>query len=147
MLKRLLLFTVFTLLLSGMAFGQYDKRDRGERNEKLKAKKIAYIIESLDLTADESEKFWPIYNEYKKEMKAISSDVKASKDMTEDEAKAYLTQQLEKQRNEIDLREKYHARFLEVISAKKLVKLSFVERKFKREMLNDIKRRYSSRRN
>lgn len=147
MLKRLLLFTVFTLLLSSMAFSQYDKRDRGERNEKLKAKKIAYIIESLDLTADESEKFWPIYNEYKKEMKAISSDVKASKDMTEDEAKAYLTQQLEKQRNEIDMREKYHGRFLEVISAKKLVKLSFVERKFKREMLNDIKRRYSSRRN
>lgn len=146
MYKRIILFTLFSLITASFAFGQHNKRDRGELSEKLKAKKIAYIIDNLEITPEQSEKFWPIYNEYKNEKKALDKDTRASSDMTEAEAKEYLNQRLERARKEIDLREKYNARFLEVISANQLVKLSHVERKFKREMLNDIKRRYSSRR-
>ena len=35
----------------------------GENKEKLKAHKIAYITERLQLTPAEAEKFWPVYNE------------------------------------------------------------------------------------
>lgn len=143
--KRLIVTTVFALLVTSISFGQR-RADKGEMSEKLKAKKIAYIIESLDMTAEESEQFWPIYNEYKDEMKALHSDARVNTDMSEEEAKAYLSARLDRDRTEIKLKEEYNERFLSVISAKKLVKLSYAERKFKHEMLNDIKRRYSSRR-
>ena len=32
--------------------------------EKIKALKIAFITEELNLTSNEAEKFWPVYNKY-----------------------------------------------------------------------------------
>ena len=42
-----------------------------ESREKIKALKVAYITNQLDLTADEAEKFWPIYNDYEQKKSAL----------------------------------------------------------------------------
>jgi len=141
-----MLSTLFSLLITSLIIGQKHGHDKGEMSDRLKAKKIAYIVESLELTPEESQKFWPVYNAFRDEMKALSFDRKKSMDMTEEEAKSYLTEKLDRDRQEIEIKEKYHVKYLEIISARKLVKLIHVERKFKRDMLNDIKRKYSSRR-
>lgn len=39
-----------------------------QRFEKVKALKTAYITDRLDLTPAKAEKFWPIYNQYEKEL-------------------------------------------------------------------------------
>ena len=47
---------ILTLFVTTSAFAQkFDK-------EKIKALKIAHITEQMDLTKDEAQKFWPIYN-------------------------------------------------------------------------------------
>lgn len=40
----------------------------GKRKDerKLEAQRIAYITNKLDLSSEESIKFWPVYNEYSK---------------------------------------------------------------------------------
>lgn len=144
--NRIILLAFFVLISSTLVIGQDRQRRHGEISEKLKAQKIAFIVESLELTADESEKFWPIYNEYKSEMKALHMDAQFSSDMSEEQAQKLLNDRLEIDRKLIAVKETYNKRFLEVISAKKLVKLSYVDRRFKHNMLNDIKRRYSARR-
>lgn len=40
---------------------------RKEMREKIRAYKIAFLTEKLDLTESEAEKFWPIYKVYSKE--------------------------------------------------------------------------------
>ena len=47
---------LFLTLLTCVAFGQEDKRSQ------IQAMKTAYITEELDLSTDEAEKFWPVYN-------------------------------------------------------------------------------------
>ncbi|MDY5316983.1 MAG: hypothetical protein SPH10_00665, partial [Candidatus Cryptobacteroides sp.] len=43
-----------------------------------RAEKIAYFTEALELTSEEAEKFWPVYNKCEKEkQKAFDSQMKA----------------------------------------------------------------------
>ena len=48
------------LLVSGMSFAQgFEKRA-----ERVKALRVAFISNKLDLTSQEAEKFWPIFNKF-----------------------------------------------------------------------------------
>ena len=40
----------------------------------IEALKVAFISKELDLTPDEAQKFWPVYNQYSKELKATRVD-------------------------------------------------------------------------
>jgi membrane-associated HD superfamily phosphohydrolase len=43
----------------------------GPRNEKVELLKVNYITKELNLTKEEAEKYWPVYNEYHKNIRAI----------------------------------------------------------------------------
>ena len=62
---------VLVLVATSLAFGQNSKGDRKAHKEKIKAMKVSYITEKLNLTSEEAEKFWPIYNEYDAKMRDI----------------------------------------------------------------------------
>mgnify|MGYP005615414997 CR=1 FL=1 len=59
-MKTKFIFPIIFLLVSSLSFSQ----DHREKREKVKALKVAYITEQLELTSDEAEKFWPIYNTF-----------------------------------------------------------------------------------
>ncbi len=146
MIKQLFLFVLFTAILSniGLSQGHMDKSDNYER---IRAQKIAYITDALELTPSESEKFWPVYNEFKEQYYALHKERHAIDeigDISESEAKALLTKSIVRDRKEIELRETYNAKFLEAIPANKLVKLRGIERKFKKEILSSFKNKYRS---
>jgi hypothetical protein len=42
--------------------------------DKLNAYKIAFYTKSLNLSSQEAEKFWPVYNEYQKQKKIVHSE-------------------------------------------------------------------------
>ena len=62
-MKKIITFICisFFCILSFKAQGK-----KGSR-EKIKALKVAYLTEQLNLTSSEAEKFWPIYNRFEKE--------------------------------------------------------------------------------
>ena len=39
--------------------------------ERIQALKIAFITQKLQLTADEAQKFWPVYNQYDNEIRSL----------------------------------------------------------------------------
>ncbi|MEB8347550.1 hypothetical protein OO010_15985, partial [Flavobacteriaceae bacterium KMM 6898] len=57
---------VLLLLITVVSFAQ-DRPDR----EKIKALKVAFITERLDLSSKEAQLFWPIYNEHEANMDAL----------------------------------------------------------------------------
>ena len=59
-MKTKILFPIIFLLVTSLSFSQGFK----EKREKVKALKVAYITEQLELTTDEAQKFWPIYNAF-----------------------------------------------------------------------------------
>ena len=52
---------IILLLLLVSSF-QISLAQQGQHRERIKALKTAHITNELNLTSDEAEKFWPVYN-------------------------------------------------------------------------------------
>lgn len=131
-MKRL--FTLITLFLgiTGMAFAQEPTQQPDpKKEEKIQALEIAFISRKLDLTPEEAQKFWPIYNEYKKEMRQTMLAQKKDPNMD-----VVVTEQ-----KLVDIKKKYRDRFVGVIGQPRMNKLFEAEREFRNVLLNQLKNR------
>jgi hypothetical protein len=119
------------------AFAQNDK-------DKIEALRMNFIEKKLELTKSESEKFWPVYNEYNDKVKAIRKNLrqsfrKAPETLTEKEAEELYQLDLKSRQAETDLHKTYSEKLKSIIGIKKMVKLRHAEEDFKREIINSIK--------
>jgi Skp family chaperone for outer membrane proteins len=60
-MKTSKLLTLFFLTITFFSIAQPRLK---EKKEQIKALKIAYITEELQLTSEEASKFWPLFNAY-----------------------------------------------------------------------------------
>ena len=137
-LSVLLLFTV-------LSFSQ----DFKEKREKIKALKVAYITEQLELTTDEAQKFWPIYNaneekqfelRHKKMRSIINKFENGGLEKLSDKEATSLIDQVESIEDELhDYKKKYIRDLKTVISAKKIIKLKKAEDEFNRKLMKQFK--------
>jgi hypothetical protein len=112
-------------------------------DDRIRAYKTAFITDELELTPDEAERFWPVYNKYqdqidamrKKERKEIFSKARKLDELTDEEANALIDKGMVYAREQVDLRSQMVDELRGVISPKKVIKLRRVEESFKREML------------
>ena len=109
--------------------------------------KIAYFTENLDLTPQEAEKFWPLYNEYQKikgelyRSKGLRSRGFAQKmdEISEKEAEEIIDKHMEVKKNELTLDIKFHEDLKKVLPAKKVMKVYITEVQFREYMLKHIR--------
>ncbi|MCC7026268.1 MAG: hypothetical protein IT265_04890 [Saprospiraceae bacterium] len=122
-----------------------DKMQNRERmREKIEAQRIAYITSKLDLNADESVKFWPVYNEYTKkrmELRKSKRDLRDQEEMNEQDSKKYVEQQIEIQEKDLALKKIYYEKFGNILSSQKLAKLEEAEKEFTQEIIKNLKER------
>ena len=141
-MKTLVYIFIFQLTILS-AFSQNNQADR---KEKLKAMKVAFITEKLDLSSDEAQKFWPVYNEYDKAREELMKDrkslMKSCKDesavLSDKEAEELADNFIKHEMDEAKLMQDYHAKFKKVLSPKKLIKLYQAERQFKNHLLKQL---------
>ncbi|WP_452232000.1 sensor of ECF-type sigma factor [Lacinutrix sp. MEBiC02595] len=141
------IITLFILFLSVTAFSQ---NDRQEKEDKIKALKVAYITENLNLSTSEAEKFWPVYNGYEAQQQSVRSEYHNKKrdinfeTLTETEAQKLLDEldALNAKRN--NAYENYKLALKKVLSAKQILLLKNTEDNFKRKMFNEYKKRKES---
>jgi hypothetical protein len=141
-------FLLFALLFSLPSFAQQQNGDVEEkRKERIERLKRAYISEKLELTVTESEKFWPIYNEFASRKEAIQKELKAANkklkaENLENQVVSSAIETISTQRKaEIDNDARFLKESLPVLGATKTAKLINVERDFKKEMLQRMKER------
>ncbi len=116
----------------------------GNARERIKAARAAYITNRLQLTTAESEKFWPIYNEYTQKRQDLKIQYRTAKLRGTDE-KELVDLHLKLKQQEVDLEKDYSARLLTVISAEKLSQLRDAEQEFRRLLLRQIEQRQQQR--
>jgi len=138
---------IIILVLSSLQMGISQRKNKNI-NDNIEAQRVAFITKQLDLTVQESQVFWPIYNKYSEKLKKLRSDLKSNikiQNMTEDEAKQAIVKSFELQAMELDLKKELNNQLTGVIPATKIVKLPFVERRFKQKLLERIKDRREKR--
>ncbi len=118
--------------------------------DKIKSLKIAFITERLNMTSQEAQAFWPIYNDYEakrgalreKEHNQIRNKIKESDKLSEKEANDVIELFLKLEQQEEDIRKDFIKKAAEVITAKKTLLLIRSEEEFKRQLI----RKYHERR-
>lgn len=139
---------LIALLVTTFAFSQNNDRKlkKEKRQEKMESRiesqKIAFITQKLDLTPEEAQKFWPIYNEYQAKMKEMRRENKIDwnlKDVSENEANEVLNSLLSREQEELDLKKQYLNKLKTVIPAKKVAQLYVIEKQFREEILAKIR--------
>ena len=137
MKKRIV--TVCLVLASFTAFSQAPKTH--EKNQNLEAAKVGIITTNLELTTEQAQSFWPVYNAYSKEKKTIKKSMKEihSREMKTDQDYLKTLDEITSLReSEVALDKDYKDKFLKVITPKQLVSLYRSEHKFKKMLLHKL---------
>lgn len=121
-------------------------QDRKSRNEEIESYKIAYLTQRLDLTPNEAKVFWPIYNEWQKELKALRSErtkhVISFKKATEieglpdSEIHALITNEINYKQRNLNIEKKYYNKLKSSLPLKVVGKYYRAQETFKKELLN-----------
>jgi len=140
--------TILTLFLVQVTFAQHEDRHKKQEQhkEKIKSHKIAFITDKLDLSPEEAEKFWPVYNEHQNKMETSQKEfrennkVKAESipDLSDDEAKDFLNARLNHEQNTLNLRKDLYTQLDQILPPKKILMLLEAEREFKVELMRKL---------
>ena len=107
-MKHFLLIAFFGLALSLKGFSQQQEGDDQKAGGRLEALKIAYLTKKLDLTTEEAQRFWPVYNKYTEEIHGVRKDQRQN-NLTELEAEERI----------LTIRKKYNSEFGRALTPEK----------------------------
>lgn len=106
-----------------------------KKQQDIEALKAAFISKELDLTPDEAQKFWPVYNQYEKELKTVV------KDNDRDDG-----DMLDKEQKVLDIRKKYKEQFTKVLGNQQRVnRLYNAQNKFRKILIRALQQRQMKR--
>ena len=125
MKKLYLLITIFlAFALNSMA----QNYRPGGRPETVEAIKIAYFTRKLNLTPEEAQKFWPVYNQYAAELRQIRQQ---NRDLDE----------LDMEEKVVNLRKKYKDDFSKILPGDKVNQFYKVDKEFNIYLRNELQER------
>lgn len=131
-----MIFSVAVHAVAQEENGEEGKNDGG----RLAAYKIAYLTKKLNLSTEEAQKFWPIYNKYEEELRKTRMDARANKDKVIDTDQKLL-----------DIRKRYDGEFSKAISKEKVNTFFRAEKEFgavvQRELMERRQQQMLKRRN
>ena len=142
-MKKTLL--IISLLFSVLIFAQ-PPRD-GKLKERIKAQKTAFITDQLNLSSEEAQKFWPVYNEFEStvenirtgDLRTIKQKLRRNPDMDEKEADRLLDRLILAEDKMHQAKVKLIKDLRGKIPSKKIIKLKKVEDEFNRKLLERLK--------
>ena len=142
----------YLMIMAALALFQvsYGQELGKKAMEQVEAQKVAFFTRVLDLSVEESQSFWPVYNDYQEEQKSLRKQYGSSfrdRNMSEADASKAIDDYFQMQEKQLALQKNLYAELSTFMPATKLVKLQMAEQKFKQELLERIKKRREKRTN
>ena len=137
--------SIFGFALMAQGPGHMEREGMGER---FKAQKVAFMTEKMDLTAEEAEKFWPVYNEFAKKRKELRSKHLPNEkveNLSEEEANKLLDDMMVMKESEMVLEKSYLQKFRNILPAKKILIMHKAEREFNQHVIKKVRERMEKR--
>lgn len=95
-----------------------------KKQQNIEALKVAFISRELELTPAEAQNFWPLYNQYSKELRTV---IKEDQDIIDRDEKV------------LNLRKKYKDQFSKVIGQQRMNRMYKAEGKFRQLLIKSIR--------
>lgn len=140
-MKKILIAFLLLFSISSLIYAQGNKI--GENIENFK---IAYFTKQLELTSDEAKTFWPVYNEFQRELATVQKErrfgIKEAKttidELKDKEIETLVDNEMIYRQKELDIEKRYHSRFKSILPIRKVAKLYVAEQGYKRALLKKI---------
>jgi hypothetical protein len=131
-----LIFVIFILNANSQRLGYKEIVD----------KRIEFIAPKLNLSALESEKFWPLFREFHEQREQIAQKSKQknkqsdqSRPSTEEDYRNAINFMVDNKIDQTTLMKEYTKKYLEVLPAEKVYRLYQLDEEFNKFLLNKLK--------
>ena len=116
--------------------------------DKIKADKKLVVASNMELTESEAKGFWPIYDEYQKELQKINqrlgkvvesyADDNRKKSLTDDKAKKLIDEAVSIEQAEANIKSTFAPKLSKVLPVKKVARYLQIENKIRAVVRYDI---------
>ena len=147
-MKTKILFAIAATiaLAAGTAMAQDDKA-RNDWQDRMKAHKIAFLTDRMELTSDEASVFWPVYNKAEQERKeaftemiscykALHEAIKEGKGEADIKNLLFKYSEAKKKNEAVDY--SYIDEYLKILPPTKVAKLFLGEEQFRRQQISNL---------
>lgn len=137
---------IITLLVLPLVFIQPAWSQNGER---IAAEKVAFFTKRLNLSVEEAEKFWPVYNDYSNRKEKINQERNTLMRYANQNSSNLTSREMEETGDKIigylveeaELSKQYHEKFKNILTPEKVLQLYGAELQFKTYLLNQLQQR------
>ncbi|MCC7466450.1 MAG: hypothetical protein IT261_09285 [Saprospiraceae bacterium] len=124
--------------LGGTASGQVDPEQREARLAAFRAEVFTRV---LNLTPEEAQQFWPIYNEYTDKREQVQQDLRPGKQldqMSDAEVEEQIKRHFDMKQRELELEKEAYLKLRKVLPVRKVAKLPLAEREFRESLVKKL---------
>lgn len=115
--------------------------DPEKREARLAAFRAEVFTRVLNLTPEEAQNFWPIYNEYTDRREQAQQDLRPGKQldqMSDAEVEDQIKRHFEMKQRELDLEREAYQKLRKVLPLRKIAKLPLAEREFRESLVKKL---------
>ncbi|MBK6996419.1 MAG: hypothetical protein IPH31_16360 [Lewinellaceae bacterium] len=133
---------LFTVLIVS-AFGTLTQAqvDPEKRDARLAAFRAEVFTRVLNLTPEEAQGFWPVYNEFTDKREQVQQELRPAKQldqMSDAEVEDQIKRHFEMKQREIDLERDSYEKLRKVLPLRKIAKLPMAEREFRESLVKKL---------
>lgn len=136
--------TIKTLLLSSCILLMSSAFGQDTRGQKVQQLRIAYITDQLDLTVEEGQQFWPLFNTFHKEKKRFEKEIKKGKrslsessEIADSDLEAYLSMVATNKAKIVELENEFLQACLPILGSKRTLMLMNLEDRFRKRLIEE----------
>lgn len=145
-MTKKLITPIIALLMCFSALAQ--RNQDGNMRERIKAQKVAFITEQLDLSTTEAQKFWPIYNAFedltndlrRNDLKEIRQSMRKG-DLSNAEAQKLIDKFMEVEEKMHQAKKQLVKDLGKAIPPQKIIALKSAEDAFNKKLMNMLRDR------
>ncbi len=141
--------TIMILGFAPLSFAQDKPADNMQiLRDKIKADKKLVVATNMELTESEAKSFWPVYDEYQKDLQNINRRIAGlldryaadfhSKSLTDDKAKKLIDEALAIEQAEANLKSTYAPKLSKVLPVRKVARYLQIENKIRAVIKYDL---------
>lgn len=137
-MKHFLLTILFIAAFGAMIQAQPDPEKREARLAAFRAEVFTRV---LNLTPEEAQAFWPVYNEFSDKREQAQQELRPAKQldqMSDAEVEDQIKRHFEMKQREIDLEKEAYQKLRKVLPIRKIAKLPMAEREFRESLVKKL---------
>lgn len=155
--KHLLILSMIMFLTSNIihpGWHNHDHPDFKERREKMKKYRTWKMTEYLELTPEQSQTFFPKYNQFEKRMHEKGGEIrklvlkidsmlqKENIELTDADYRKYRNQLLQLEKDRVEMKKEFLQSIDELLNTEQKIKYLIFDDKFKHDMMKKIWRKH-----